>query len=81
MQIANLFQTGVLVINDVDNILVIADDSQLTGRDVNSVKHKAVEMKFLDFALNRFLSPNEVIVTFVTNSHKSLLRRTILDAE
>ena len=43
MQLAGLFQPGVLVVDEVYQFFVIANDSQLTGRDVYLVKGYAVE--------------------------------------
>ena len=57
-----LFQTGVFVIDDIHQFLVIADDTEFTGRDINLVENDVVEIQFLDFAGQRYFAPDKVFV-------------------
>ena len=57
-----LLQTGVFVIDDIHQFLVIADDTEFTGRDINLVENDVVEIQFLDFAGQRYFAPDKVFV-------------------
>ena len=81
LQFASLFQAGEFVVDDVNNLLVVANDAQLAGRNVNAVEHKAIEMILLHLALEGFLAPDEIAALLVANGQKPLLRRAIADAK
>ena len=57
-----LLQTGVFVVNDVDQLLVVADDTEFTSRDVCLVEGDTVKGQFLDFARQRNFTPDKVFV-------------------
>ena len=57
LQLTGLFQSGVLVVDDVNQLLVVADDSQFAGRDVNLVECYAVETELLNLMVEWYLSP------------------------
>ena len=76
LQVARLFQASVLVVNSVDEIQLISYDVQLTCRNVlHLVKYEAVNAQFLDFLLQRNLSPDIVVVLSISDTGKTLLRR------
>ena len=60
LQLAGLLQPRVLVVDDVDERLVVADDAQLARRDVYAVHREAVEAQLLDLELQRHLAPYEI---------------------
>ena len=60
LQLARLLQARVLVVNNVDERLVVADDAQLARRDVYAVHREAVEAQLLDLELQRHLAPYEI---------------------
>ena len=48
LYVASLFKTGVFLVNQVDNLVVIADDMQLASRQVDFVKGNAVDAELLN---------------------------------
>ena len=42
LQFACLFQAGILVVNDINKVFVVTDDSQFSGRDVYLIEGYAV---------------------------------------
>ena len=68
-----LFQTGVLVIDEIHQFLVETDDTEFTCRDVNLVEGNIVEVQFLDLALQRYLSPDVVFVPSRADACQSVL--------
>ena len=48
LQLSCFLKTGILVINEVDDVLVVTHNVQLAGRNVNILKYQAVEAQFLN---------------------------------
>ena len=62
LDIASLFETGELLVDEVDDFMVVANDAQLTSREVNFVEGNVVDVQFLDFTFQRQLAPDEVLL-------------------
>ena len=78
LQLAGLLQSGILVVDDVDQLLVVADDSQFAGRDVNLVECYAVEAEFLNLMLEWYLSPDIIFVLALPDAGQGFLWRAEL---
>ena len=63
LQVACLFEAGVLVVNDVDEVAVVTNDAQFARRNFCIVEHEAVDAQFLYFTGERRLAPEKVFVT------------------
>ena len=78
LQFSGLFQTCVLVVDDVDKFFVIADDSEFAGRDVYLVEGDAVESEFLNLMAEGDFSTDVVLVFAMPDAGECLLRRVEL---
>ena len=78
LQFAGLFQARVLVINHLDQLLVVTDNSQFAGRDVYLVEHDAVKVEFLNLTAEGYFSPDIVFESALVNTCQTLLWRMIL---
>ena len=58
LQVAGLFQSGVLVVDDVNQFFVIANDTQLTSGDVDIIEDDAVKSQFLNLIGEWNLAPD-----------------------
>lgn len=72
-----LFQTGVLIINDVYKFLVISYYAQFTRRNVYVTESKAVNLKFFDLLGQRYGTPDKIFVSAVAYAGKSLFGRQV----
>ena len=79
LQLASLFQTGVLVVDEVHQLLVVADDTQFTGRDVDVVEGDVVETQFLNLMTERYLAPDVVFRVSLADARQAFLRRAVVD--
>ena len=58
LQVASLFQTGILVVNGIDDIHLVANNMQFASRhSFHLVKYQTIEGQLLNLVFKRFLSP------------------------
>ena len=62
LQLSCLFQAGILIVDGIYQILVIAYQAQLARWYVRDICHQTVESELLQFPLNGNLSPEEIVV-------------------
>ena len=68
LQFAGLLQTCVLVVDEVNQLFVVAYDSQFACRDVYLVEDNAVEPEFLNLMDERLFSPHVILVLALTDA-------------
>ena len=81
LQFTGLFQACVLIINQVDQVFVVANDPQFAGRDVDLVKGDAVESEFLNLKVEGKLTPDKVFVLSFSDTRQAVLRRVELGSK
>ena len=74
-----LFQAGIFVIYDIDEFLVVANDTEFTCRDVNLFEGNAVEIQFPDLAGQRHLTPYEILIASGSYVCQGIFRRMIFN--
>ena len=77
LQFTCLFQTCVLVIDDVYQSLVIANDTQFACRYVSFVEDYAVKSQFLHFAPQWYIAPHKVTELSVTDIGQTIFGRAV----
>ena len=81
LYVASLFKTGVFLVNQIDNLVVIADDMQLASRNVDFVKGDAVDAKLLNLTSQGQVAPQEIAALASADAAQCRLRCRVFDVE
>ena len=73
LQFAGLFQARILVINHIDKVFVVSDDSHFACWDVYLIERDAVKVEFLYLMAKGYFSPDIIFVTALVNASQSFL--------
>ena len=68
LEFSRLFESCIAIIDGIYKFLVIADDTQLSGRDVDIVKDNIVKTELLDLQTEGNLTPGGVLVLAIADT-------------
>ena len=68
LEFSRLFESCITIIDGIYKLLVIADDTQLSGRDIYLVKDNIVQTELLDLQTEGNLTPGGVLVLAIADT-------------
>ena len=79
LQLSSLFQAGIFIVDGVNQLLVISYQAQLSWRDVSQISCQTVESELFQFSLDRYLSPQEILVGTPLYTRKGFFWRMVFN--
>ena len=76
LYVTSLFQSGKLLVNSVDDVVVVANDAQLTCWEVYLVEGKAVNAQLLNLTIQWQFTPHEIAALATANAAECGLGRS-----
>ena len=70
--IARLLHTCKRIVDGVNQILIVTDDTQLASRDVGLVKLNAINVQLLNLHHQWLFAPHVVLVLATSDTHQGL---------
>ena len=81
LQLSCLFQTGIFVIDGINEVLVITYQSQFAWWDICHLGHQILESELFQLPLNGHLSPEEIVVGASLYACQSILWRVVFNGK
>ena len=72
LEFSRLFESCISIIDGVYKLLVLADDTQLSGRDIYLVKDNIIQTELFDLQAEGNLSPGGVLVLAIADACERL---------
>ena len=80
-QLPSLFQTGIFVIDGINEFLIIAYQTQFSRRNIGNISCQVLESELFQLSLNGYLTPEEIIVCASLYTGKRIFWRVVFNCK
>ena len=81
LDVARLLESGIGIVDGIYEFLIVADDAEFAGRDVDLVEHHAIDTILLELGLEGNLAPDVVLILAGAQTDEGLARGVVFGME